>query len=136
MSSPDQTAELEALATLRLLSEHLDMSELSAEDREILSRWAATKGTAEGPEPKVFPFAGATVAAMYYDPEDEGLEPRLVPFALAFRAFDHAIRQGLPGAEHLAEGFLLQCGFDEASARQMLLQMVSRAPLPDVEALN
>ncbi len=135
MTSSDRTAELEALETLRLLSEHLDISKLSAEDRDALSRWAAAEGS-EGLEPKVFPFAGATLAAMVYDPSDEGLEPRLVPIALALRAFDAAIRQGLPGAEHLVEEFLHHCGFDEASARQMLMRMVSRAPPPDPEALN
>ncbi len=136
MSLSDRAAELEALATLRLLGEHLDLSNLSTKDHAALIRWAADKGSVDVLEPKVFPFAGATVAAMFYDPQEEGLAPRLVPIALALRAFDNAIRQGLPGAEHLAEEFLGRCGFDEASAEQMLLLMVSRAPPPDPEAVN
>ncbi len=137
MSSSDQADELEALATLRLLRSHVDVSEFSAEDREALSEWwAAIEKSADRLEPKTVPFAGFTVAAMLYDPAKEGLEPRLIPVALAIRAFGSAIDQGLPGAEHLAEEFLRDCGFDEASARRMLLQMVSRAPLPDLETLN
>ncbi len=87
-------------------------------------------------EPQAVSFAGYSMATMSYDPAEEGLEPHLIPAALAIRTFDTAINQGLPGAEHLAEAFLRDCGFDEAAARQMVLLMVSPAPLPDHETLN
>ncbi len=137
MSSSNQADEQDALATLNLLRNHVDVTGLSAEDREALTEWwTAVEESNEKLEPEVVSFAGSTVATMLYDPSKEGLEPRLIPIALAIRAFDSAIGQGLPGAEHLAEEFLRECGFDEVSARQMLLQMVSRAPLPDLDTLN
>lgn len=138
MSSSDPADEQDALATLRLLQAHVDVSKLAAEDREALAAWwTAIEATADRLlEPKTVSFAGFTAAAMLYDPAEEGLEPRLIPTALAIRAFDSAISHGLPGAEHLAEELLRKCGFDEAAARQILLQMVSQAPQPDPETLN
>ncbi len=137
MSAPDRADELDALATLRMLREHLDVSAFSAEDRLALSEWWATAGEkAEDLKPKTVAVEGITAAAMFYDPNEEGLEPHLIPAALAMRAFNSAIQLGLPGAEHLAEEFLRDCGFDRSLAREMLLQMVAGAPPPDVETLN
>ncbi len=137
MSDHDPADELDALASLRLLREQLDVSELSAADREALSEWwTAVDASGDKLEPEPFSFGGLSGAAMLYDPAREGLEPHLIPVALALRAFDTAISQGLPGAEHLAEELLRKSGFDRASARQIILQMASRAPLPDPETLN
>jgi hypothetical protein len=137
MRTPDPASEQEARALLREMCGRQDVSQLSAEDREALRGWwARVYEEADPPEPEEISFAGLQGVAMFYDPASEGLEARLIPFALIFRAFDSVIREGLSGAEHLAEEFLCDCGFDEASARQMLEQMVSRAPLPDPEDLN
>ena len=137
MSSNDPADNQDALATLNLLRNHVDVSGLTTEDLETLTAWwTGVEESNEQLEPKVVSFAGSTVATMLYDPSKEGLEPRLIPVALAIRAFDTAISQGLPGAEHLTEEFLRKCGFDEVSARQMLLRMVARAPLPDRGTLN
>ncbi len=137
MSSDYQAAELEALATLKLLRDKLDLSEISADDREALREWwAEVHAKDDRLEPKTMAFGSFNVATMLYDPNQEGLEPRLIPTALAFRAFDTAIHQGLPGAEHQAEEFLRDCGFDDGSARQIVLQMVAKAPMPDPDAAN
>ncbi len=138
MSADDQAATQGALAALQTLRGQIDVTRLSAADREVLSEWWSTiKGAQSAAlEIKEGSFAGFSVASMLYDPSDEGLEPSLIPVALALRAFDSAIRLGLAGAEHQAEEFLRDCGFDEATTREMLQQMVSRAPLPDPETLN
>ena len=129
--------EQDALATLRMLRRQIDVSMLSAEDREALVAWLATVDLSdESLEPRTSSFAGLTATAMLYDPSREGLEPHLIPCALALRAFSSGISQGLPGAEHVAEEFLRDCGFDEATARQLLEQMVARAPQTPPETLN
>ncbi len=138
MSASDQATGQDAMAALQLLRGQIDVTRLSAADREVLSEWwSAIEGApADELEMKEASFAGFTAASMFYDPAKEGLEPSLIPVALAIRAFDAAIGQGLPGAEHSAEGFLRDCGFDESVTAQMLQQMVSRAPLPNPDALN
>jgi len=55
---------------------------------------------------------------------------------LDLRAFAHAIEIGLPGAEREAEGFLHDCGFGEPESREILQQMLSKAPEPRSGDLN
>ena len=136
--SHDQAADVQyALATLRTLREQIDVSGIDAEDREALSEWwRRIDASGDKLEPEPFSFGGLSGAAMLYDPNREGLAPHLIPTSLAFRAFDTAISLGVPGAEHEAEEFLRQCGFDSDSARQVVLQMTARAPQPDPGTLN
>lgn len=137
MSHADSADEQDALATLRMLREQIEVSGINDEDREALSEWwQGVDASGDKLEPEPFSFGGLSGAAMLYDPNQEGLAPHLIPTSLAFRAFDTAIGLGVPGAEHEAEEFLRQCGFDSDSARRIVLQMASRAPQPDPETLN
>ena len=137
MSDSTSADEQDALATLRMLREQIEVSELTAEDRaDLIAWWNGVDASGDKLEPEPFSFAGLSGAAMLYDPNQEGLAPHLIPTSLAFRAFDTAIGLGVPGAEHEAEEFLSQCGFDRDAARQIILRMASRAPQPDPEALN
>lgn len=132
MESSDPAADHEALATLRLLREQLDLTGLSAEDLETVAKWWTT---VEEPEPTEWSFGGlAGLAFPVFDPGD--LEPHLAICALAVRACAVAIQSGVPGAEHVTEELLRDCGFDDAAAQEILREMASRAPPPDPEGLN
>jgi hypothetical protein len=72
----------------------------------------------------------------FFDPNELDLDPRLIPATLGLRAFAHAIELGLPGAEREAEGLLHDCGFEESESREILQQMLSRAPEPKSGDLN
>lgn len=124
-----------ALETLKLLRDQLHVTDLSDEDRKTLARWWTTY---EMGEPKELSRGGATLGLVFpvLDPNTLGVEPHLVPCALAFKVFAMVIEQGVPGAEHLAEGFLQDCGYDETEIRDILQEMLSRAPLPSPETLN
>ena len=133
MKSSGPAAEREALATLRMMCEQLDVTRLSTEDRETVGKWWATF---EEPKPTEVSFSGSLSGLVFpiFDPGD--LEPHLVPCALAIQVCASAIESGLPGAEHVAEELLRKCGFDDDAAQEILREMVSRALLPDPEALN
>jgi hypothetical protein len=136
MKPPNEAEEAaEAVEALKLLCEHLDVAGLSDEDRKTMARWWITF---EMGEPKEFSLGEAVsgLAFPLFDPNTLGVEPRLVPCAMAFKAFAMVIEQGVPGAEHIAEGFLRDCGFNEAEIQNILQEMVSRAPLPSPETLN
>lgn len=136
MKSSDAAADKEALATLRGLREHLDLTELSDQDREALAKsWASIYD----PTPtKTFSLGGPMMAMALpiFDPNSLDIDPRLIPVTLALRTFAHAIELGLPGAEHEAEGFLRDCGFEEDTAQEILRQMLAQAPEPEPGDLN
>lgn len=132
MEPADQAAELEALAMLRLLRERLDVSGLSAEDRQTVATWWSEAG-----EPKRTEFSIGTVSgvAMLTVPPDD-LDPRVAVCAMAVRTFASAIESGVPGAELETDELLRACGFDDDDVEQILGEMVARAPLPAPETLN
>lgn len=134
MKSSNQAAEQEALATLRMFRKQVDVTDLSDEDRATVAKnWA----TIYDPEPTAKAALGNSILAMAMPLFDPGnLKPQLIPCTLALRAFASAIESGLPGAELETEGFLRDCGFEDAAALEILQQMVSRAPLPDPDTLN
>lgn len=133
MKSSGPAADRETLATLRMMCEQLDVTRLSTEDRETVGKWWATF---EEPKPTEVSFGGSLSGLVFpvFDPGD--LDPHLAPCALAIRVCASAIESGLPGAEHVAEELLRKCGFDDDAAKEILREMISRAPPPDPEALN
>ena len=76
------------------------------------------------------------MALPIFDPNALDIDPRLIPATLALRTLAHAIEIGLPGAEHEAEGFLRDCGFEEDAAQEILRQMLAQAPEPKPSDLN
>ncbi|MCP4660080.1 MAG: hypothetical protein GY856_32155 [bacterium] len=123
-----------ALDLLKLLRAQIRVTDLSEKDRKTLAGWWTTY---ELGEPKELSVGGVSgLVFPLFDPNTLGVESRLVPCALAFKTFAMVIEQGVPGAEHLTEGFLQDCGYDETDIQAILQEMLSRAPLPNPETLN
>ena len=65
MKPSDSAAEQEALATLQMIRDQLDVTELSAEDRETVVEWWATS---EEPEPQKVSLGGPVSALVFLGP--------------------------------------------------------------------
>ena len=129
MSSDDPKAEQSALATLRTLRQGLDVKSFTDEDRTaIAEQWVSVDMPKD---PATLPLGDSLTAAVFPLFGSGNLNPRLVPCTLALRTFAAAIEEGLPGAEHEAEQFLRDCGFEDEVVQRILTKMVSRAPTPD-----